>query len=140
MSGPPPTALSMHRQRPRICRVRRRSGCPRLPDRRRGVRSRDWRCEACTAVDGALQPETAEAAAVLRTERGYFATTADRIDYPTLAAKGLPIGSGAVESSAKHVVQHRMKRPGQRWSERGTRDMLALRARGASDHSLSLPG
>jgi len=90
------------------------------------------------AALAAIQPATAEAAATLRTERGYFAANAARMDYPALAAHGLPIGSGAVESSAKNVVQHRMKRPGQRWSERGARAMLALRARGASDRPLTL--
>jgi hypothetical protein len=50
------------------------------------------------------------------------------MDYPAIRAQGLPIGSGAVESSAKHVVQQRLKRAGQRWSEPGARAMLALRA------------
>jgi hypothetical protein len=90
------------------------------------------------AALAALRPGTVEAQAVVRTERAYFATNADRMDYPTLAARGLPIGSGAVESSASHLVQHRMKRPGQRWSERGARAMLALRARAASGR-LSAP-
>lgn len=84
------------------------------------------------AALAALQPATAEAAAVIRTERGYFTTHAGRMEYPALVAQGLPIGSGAVESSAAHVVQQRMKRPGQRWSERGGRAMLALRGRSAS--------
>jgi hypothetical protein len=88
------------------------------------------------AALAALHPETAEAAVVVRIERGYFTTNAARMDYPTLVAQGLPIGSGAVESGAGHVVQHRMKRPGQRWSERGGRAMLALRGRLASARSL----
>jgi hypothetical protein len=71
---------------------------------------------------------TADAAEVLRVERGYFATNAARMAYPAIRDQGLPIGSGAVESCARHVVQHRMKRPGQRWSDRGGRAMLALRA------------
>jgi hypothetical protein len=94
--------------------------------------------EPVRAAHAALQPETAEAAALVRRERGYFTTNAARMDYPALAAHGLPIGSGAVESSAAHVVQHRMKRPGQRRSERGGRAMLALRAPAASGRPLSL--
>ena len=90
------------------------------------------------AARAALQPETAAAAEVVRVDRGYFATNAGRMDYPALAAQGLPIGSGAVESSAKHVVQQRMKRPGQRWSERGGRAMLALRTRVASARPLTV--
>lgn len=83
-----------------------------------------------------VQAPTAEAADILRRERGYFATNAARMAYPALVAQGLPIGSGAVESSAKHVVQQRMKRPGQRWGCRGGRAMLALRARNASGRPL----
>lgn len=91
------------------------------------------------AALAALHPAAAEAAAVVRTERGYFTTNAVRMDYPALVAQGLPIGSGAVEASAGHVVQHRMKRPGQRWSERGGRAMLTLRARAASGRPCSRP-
>ena len=88
------------------------------------------------AALAALHPQTAEAAAVVRTERGYFTTNAARMDYPALLAQGLPIGSGAVEASASHLVQQRMKRPGQRWSARGGRAVLALRGRLASARPL----
>jgi hypothetical protein len=71
---------------------------------------------------------TVAAGEALRRERGYFAANAGRMDYPAIRAQGLPIGSGAVESSAKHVVQQRMKRPGQRWSAHGGAAMIALRA------------
>ena len=84
------------------------------------------------AALAATRAPTGAAAAVMRVERGYFTTNAARMDYPAIAAQGLPIGAGAVESSARHVVQHRMKRPGQRWSDRGGRAMLTLRARAAS--------
>lgn len=86
------------------------------------------------ALAGA-QPPTEAAAEVLRVERGYFAANAARMDYPAIREQGLPIGSGAVESSARHVVQQRMKRAGQRWSEPGGRAMLALRACYASGRS-----
>ena len=89
------------------------------------------------AALAAIHPPTAEAARVVRVERGYFTTNAGRMDYPALAAHGLPIGSGAVESSASQVVQNRMKRPGQRWSARGGRAMLALRGRLASGRPCS---
>jgi hypothetical protein len=90
------------------------------------------------AALAAIDAEPAEAAAVVRAERGYFTTNAARMDYPALVARGLPIGSGAVESGAKHVVQQRMKRPGQRWSAHGARAMLALRARRASGRPYTL--
>ena len=74
----------------------------------------------------------AEAAAALRTEAGYFRNNAERMAYPAFRDAALPIGSGVVESSAKHVVQQRLKRPGTRWSAAGGRAMLALRADRAS--------
>lgn len=73
-----------------------------------------------------------EARATVVRERAYLRTHAARMDYPTLRLLGMLIGSGAIESSAKHVVQLRMKRPGQRWSEAGADAVLALRARLAS--------
>jgi hypothetical protein len=83
-----------------------------------------------TALAHARAPSAA--ADTLRLTRGYFATNALRMDYPAIRKQGLPIGSGAVESSAKHVIQQRMKRAGQRWSCAGARAMLALRAHTAS--------
>ena len=75
-------------------------------------------------------PQTAE---VLRRERGYFRTNAHRMNYPALREQSLPIGSGAVESSAKHLVQQRMKRPGARWSDPGAQAVLNIRCRLLSD-------
>jgi hypothetical protein len=74
----------------------------------------------------AAEPPDAKAAEALRRERGYFAANAARMDYPAYRARGLPIGSGAVESAAKHLVQCRMKRAGMRWSEPGAQALLAL--------------
>jgi hypothetical protein len=82
---------------------------------------------------------TPEAADVLRRERGYFATNAERMDYPTLRLDGLPLGSGAIESAAGHLVQRRMKRVGMRWSTTGGDAVLALRARLRSRRLLTLP-
>lgn len=79
-----------------------------------------------------LRPATAEAQAVLRRERGYFRTNVTRMDYPIYAAQGLPIGSGAVEAAAKHLVQLRLKRPGARWSPAGAQAILTLCAQLAS--------
>jgi hypothetical protein len=64
---------------------------------------------------------------VVRRARGYIASNAARMDYPGYRARGLPLGSGAVESAAKSVLQLRRKRPGMRWSECGARAILALR-------------
>ncbi len=64
---------------------------------------------------------------MLATERGYFRTNAQRMHYSTYRDQGLPVGSGAVESAAKHLVQQRMKRAGMRCSDLGARAILHLR-------------
>jgi hypothetical protein len=76
-----------------------------------------------------LQPPTPHAADTRRRERAYVASRVERMDYPALRLDGLPIGSGAIESAADHVVQRRIKRAGMRWSAAGGDAMLALRAR-----------
>jgi hypothetical protein len=84
------------------------------------------------------QPRQAAARELLRTERGYFRSNAARLEYPAFRQHGLPIGSGAVESAAGHLVQQRLKRTAaMRWSEDGGAALLALRAYTASGRPLS---
>jgi hypothetical protein len=73
---------------------------------------------------------------ILRQERDYFRKNAGRMDYPTFRALGLPIGSGAVESAGKYLVQNRMKRSGARWSDAGAQAVLTLRCHFLADHRL----
>lgn len=68
------------------------------------------------------------AAGVLRRERGYFLRNRHRMAYPDFRARGLPVGSGAVESAARHVIQQRLKRAGARWEEPGAQAIATLRA------------
>ena len=56
--------------------------------------------------------------------------------YPAFKAQGFPIGSGAVESAARHVIQLRMKRPGIRWSDAGGRAIASLRSASRSQRPL----
>jgi hypothetical protein len=58
---------------------------------------------------------------------GYFEDNKERMRYPEYRARGLPIGSGVVESACKHVVAARCKRAGMRWDEPGNENILALR-------------
>jgi hypothetical protein len=78
-------------------------------------------------LKAAVPPDPA-AAEVLRVERGYFTTNAARMRYPQFRAQGLPVGSGAIESAARHLVQHRLKGAGMRWSPAGAAALLALRS------------
>jgi hypothetical protein len=78
---------------------------------------------------GAIKRNSPEVAPLLRREHAYFRSNAARMDYPTFRKQGLPIGSGAVESEAKRLVQQRMKRPGARWSDGGAQTVLNVRSR-----------
>ncbi len=61
-------------------------------------------------------------------ELRFFRNNADKMDYATYRAAGLPISSGPVEAAAKTVVAHRLKRSGMRWSRRNGQQVLNLRA------------
>jgi hypothetical protein len=58
----------------------------------------------------------------------YYRTNAHRMKYRLYRDDRLPIGSGAVESAHRHVLQTRMKRAGQHWAMRNARRMARLRA------------
>ena len=47
------------------------------------------------------------------------------MQYDQFRTVGYPIGSGTVESGAKNVVQHRMRRPGRGWKRENAQSMLA---------------
>lgn len=57
----------------------------------------------------------------------YYRNNRGRMSYRTLREHGFPIGSGAVESAHRHVIQARMKRAGQ-WALQNGRRMAHLRA------------
>jgi hypothetical protein len=95
------------------------------------ARCHELRHEGVAPVLAALRKaraRTADSRRSLRRERGYFRTNVARMAYPTAQAAGLPLGSGAVESLARHLVQLRLKRPGARWSPAGAQAILTLRA------------
>jgi len=57
----------------------------------------------------------------------YFTDNRKRLGYKWAAQNNLPIGSGAVESAARHIVQQRLKQSGMRWSAQGAQSILNLR-------------
>ena len=63
----------------------------------------------------------------------YLANNRGRIDYSFYKSKGYYIGSGAIESGNKLVIQQRMKQSGMRWSMAGGQYIAALRAKYTSD-------
>jgi uncharacterized protein UPF0236 len=71
------------------------------------------------------QPKAREQIADVET---YLRNNEDRMDYPKYRARGLRVGSGAIESTNYHVTGARLKLPGMRWSEEGAEHMAHLRA------------
>ncbi len=58
----------------------------------------------------------------------YYSNNKDRMRYQDFAKTGCGIiGSGAIESAHRTLVQKRMKQSGQRWSWKGAQHMLNLR-------------
>jgi hypothetical protein len=51
-----------------------------------------------------------------------------RMDYAQYRQRGLPIGSGAVESAIRRVINLRVKGPGLLWYERNAEGMILMRA------------
>lgn len=80
------------------------------------------------AALGELRPEGENAAEEVRKAVGYFTEHAARMDYPTFIAMGLPIGSGAIESACKTLIEEREKGAGMRWTEEGAQAVATLRA------------
>lgn len=57
----------------------------------------------------------------------YLKNNQHRMLYKTFKDKGLKIGSGAIESAHRTVIQKRMKQSGQRWSIQGAQNIIDLR-------------
>ena len=57
----------------------------------------------------------------------YLENNRDKINYSKYEHNGWFVGSGAIESSNKTVVQLRLKQAGMRWSVNGANYMIALR-------------
>ena len=64
----------------------------------------------------------------IKTERDYFVRNERRLDFPTVKALNLPIGSGAIESSIRRVVNLRLKGPCTFWYRENAEKMIMLRS------------
>lgn len=65
---------------------------------------------------------------ILRREVQYFVKNRSRFAYDRAKALGLPIGSGAIESAIRRVVNLRLKSPCLYWNENTAMSMLLLRS------------
>lgn len=67
-------------------------------------------------------------AAAVNKHRDYFASNAKRMQYSNFVGGKLPIGSGAIESAIRRVVNMRMKGNGTFWRIENAEAMLMLRS------------
>jgi len=75
----------------------------------------------------------AEAVRVVEANLAYFSKRQEHIRYAAFAQAGYPIGSGAVESGNKLVVEARLKGAGMHWAPEHVDPMVALRTVACSD-------
>ena len=64
----------------------------------------------------------------IRTQRNYFIKNQSRMAYAKLIAMKLPIGSGAIESTVRRVVNLRLKGPSLFWCRANAEAILLLRS------------
>jgi hypothetical protein len=103
------------------------------------LRASDWLDRQCHALRhqgptpvrralAKLAPPSEAAADLVRKACLYFRTHAHRMNYPAFRARQFPIGSGAIESCAKNLIQARQVQAGMRWTTRGAQCLASLRA------------
>ena len=63
---------------------------------------------------------------------GYITNNINNIDYATYEKKGYFIGSGAIESGNKIILQDRLKRAGMRWNVDSAQSLLTLKSKAES--------
>ncbi len=76
----------------------------------------------------ALVTADENAADEVRKAINYVTKHRDRMNYPSFVARRLPIGSGAVESTCKTLLEEREKGAGMRWTQAGAQQVATLRA------------
>lgn len=109
---------------------------PQDEERRQGLLA-EW-CQAMKHQGGPgivalleqlpLPPRKPAVHAQYDTTLRYLRNNVHRMDYPRYLANGWCIGSGAVESACKTVVNQRLKLAGMRWGADGTDALCHLRA------------
>jgi hypothetical protein len=63
---------------------------------------------------------------------GYIANNINNIDYMAYEQRGYFIGSGAIESGNKIVMQQRLKQAGMRWNVETAQNLLTLKTKAES--------
>lgn len=72
------------------------------------------------------------AKAPVRACHRYLNNRKDQLDYSKAIERGLPIGSGEIESAHRYIIQQRLKLSGAWWTQDNAKAMLALRTNRAN--------
>lgn len=72
-------------------------------------------------------PGTPDDQAPARRCHRYLGSRRSQLNYSDALARGLPIGSGEIESAHRYIAQQRLKLPGAWWRAENAEHMLALR-------------
>lgn len=83
-------------------------------------------------IEQSLLPPATESYQKLTQLITYVLNNLERMRYGTFRKKGYWIGSGAMEAAHRTLVQHRLKRSGQRWTLKGAQQVVNLRVGGLS--------
>lgn len=84
------------------------------------------------AIEASLRKVLSGRKDALKTEMAYWDRNRERLRYAAFRAAGCPIGSGAVESSVRRVVNLRLKGASITWTEAHAEGILHLRAHAKS--------
>ncbi len=108
------------------------------PEQWRRAQQTQLKNGASQEVISALKPhcepaEVSEENAPVRAAHRYLSNRAEHLDYKSAIDEDLPIGSGLIESSHKHVLQARLKIPGACWLLTHAEAMAQLRVLRAND-------
>ena len=115
-----------------------RTCAPDAPEEWRRAQQQQLKTGASNEVIRALEPhcegaEVSEENAPVRAAHRYLSNRAESLDYASAIAAKLPIGSGLIESSHKHVIQARLKIPGACWLPAHAETLAQLRVLRAND-------
>jgi hypothetical protein len=70
--------------------------------------------------------------APVRTAHRYLAAREHQLDYPEALKRGLPVGTGMIESAHKQIIQKRLKGPGMAWLPNHADALIKARAHRAT--------
>ena len=79
-------------------------------------------------LEALRKPQNVANVDALRTQLRYIIQHRHRMRYFEIRSRGLPIGSGAMESGIKQLIPTRLRMPGMKWTKEGADAVLKVRS------------